>query len=79
MWKDSYEEYLDTFIGVLLLAGVYISCNEATDSLWDPSLSRNIFQRTMSLHTFQMISRVLGFNDREARARSNKLAPIRDV
>jgi len=32
MWKDIDEEYLDAYIGV---AGVYRSCSEATDSLWD--------------------------------------------
>lgn len=33
----------------------------------------------MSLHTFQVISRVLRFAKRETRVRSDKLAPIRDV
>lgn len=55
MWKDIDEEYLDAFIGVLLLAGVYRCCNEATDSLWDASTGRNIFWATMSLHTFDII------------------------
>lgn len=78
MWKDIGEEYLDAYIGVLLLAGVYRSCNEATD-LWEASTGRNIFRATMSLQTFQMISRVLRFDNRDTRARSDKLAPIRDV
>lgn len=64
MWKDIDEEYLDAYIGVLL-AGVYRSCNEATDSLWDASTGRNIFRATMSLHTFRMISRVLRFDNRD--------------
>ncbi|XP_051783376.1 piggyBac transposable element-derived protein 4-like, partial [Erpetoichthys calabaricus] len=79
MWKDIDEEYLDAFIGVPLLAGVYRSCNEATDSLWDASTGRNIFRAIMSLQTFQMISRVLRFDNRETRVRSDKLGPIRDV
>lgn len=29
MWKDTDEEYLDAFIGVL--AGVHRPCNEATE------------------------------------------------
>ena len=58
---------------------MYKSCYEATDSLWDTSTGRNIFRATMSLQTFQMISRVLRFDNREIRARSDKLAPIRDV
>ncbi|KAK2890490.1 hypothetical protein Q8A73_018790, partial [Channa argus] len=55
------------------------SCNEATDSLCDASTGRNIFWATMSLQTFQIISRVLRFDNTDARARSDKLSPIRDV
>ncbi|KAI4886808.1 hypothetical protein NFI96_022436 [Prochilodus magdalenae] len=79
MWNDIDDEYLDAYIGVLLLAGVYKSSNEATDSLWDASTGRNIFRATMSLQNFQMISRVLRFDNRDTRAKSDKLAPIRDV
>ncbi|KAL6489250.1 hypothetical protein MHYP_G00029910 [Metynnis hypsauchen] len=79
MWNDIHDECLDAYIGVLLLAGVYRSSNEATDSLWDASTSRNIFRATMSLQTFQMISRVLRFDNRDTRAKPDKLAPIRDV
>ncbi|KAM9323738.1 piggyBac transposable element-derived protein 4-like [Gastrophryne carolinensis] len=79
MWNDLHNDDLDAYIGVLLLAGVYKSCNEATDSLWDASTGRNIFRATMSLQKFQMISRVLRFDNRDTRTKSDKLAPIRDV
>ncbi|KAM4016931.1 LOW QUALITY PROTEIN: piggyBac transposable element-derived protein 4-like [Anomaloglossus baeobatrachus] len=79
MWNDLHDDDLDAYIGVLLLAGVYKSCNEATDSLWDASTGRNIFRATMSLQKFQMISRVLRFDNRDTRTKSDKLAPIRDV
>ncbi|KAM9307728.1 piggyBac transposable element-derived protein 4-like [Gastrophryne carolinensis] len=78
MWNDLHNDDLDAYIGVLLLAGVYKSCNEATDSLWDASTGRNIFRATMSLQKFQMISRVR-FDNRDTRTKSDKLAPIRDV
>ena len=78
-WKDIDETYLVAYSGVLLLAGVYRSSNEASESLWDASTGRNIFRATMSLRTFQMISRVLRFDNRDTRAKSDKLAPIRDV
>uniref|UniRef100_A0A3B3RN32 PiggyBac transposable element-derived protein domain-containing protein n=1 Tax=Paramormyrops kingsleyae TaxID=1676925 RepID=A0A3B3RN32_9TELE len=58
---------------------VYRSSNEATESLWDTSTGRNIFRATMSLQTFQMITRVLRFHNRDTKAKSDKLAPIRDV
>ncbi|XP_048874855.1 piggyBac transposable element-derived protein 4-like [Brienomyrus brachyistius] len=79
MWHDIDEEQLDAYIGVLLLLGVYRSSNEATESLWDASTGRNIFRATMSLKTFQMITRVLRFHNKVTKARSDKLAPIRDV
>ncbi|KAL7405220.1 hypothetical protein ABVT39_025473 [Epinephelus coioides] len=74
MWNDVDEEYLGAYISVLL-AGVYRSSNEATDILWDTSTGRNIFRATMSLQTF----RVLRFENRDMRAKSDKLASSRDV
>ncbi|XP_060720777.1 piggyBac transposable element-derived protein 4-like [Tachysurus vachellii] len=79
MWNDIDEECLNAYIGVLLLAGVYRSSNEATDSLWDASTGRNIFRATMSLQNFQMISRVLRFDNRDTRVKSDKPVPIKDV
>lgn len=79
LWKDIDEECLDAYIGLHLLAGVYRSCNEATDSLWNASTGRNIFRATMSLQRFQTISRVIRFDNRDTRVRSDKLSPIRDV
>ncbi|KAM4031867.1 LOW QUALITY PROTEIN: piggyBac transposable element-derived protein 4-like [Anomaloglossus baeobatrachus] len=72
MWNDLHDDDLDAYIGVLLLAGVYKYCNEA-------STARNIFRATLSLQKFQMISRVLRFDNRDTRIKSDKLAPIRDV
>lgn len=58
---------LDAYMGLLLLVGVYRSCNEATASLWDSESGRPIFRATMSLQSFHVLSRVLRFDNRETR------------
>lgn len=55
--------YLRLF-GLLLLAGVFRSNNESTESLWDSKKGRPIFAATMSLKTFKKISRVIRFDSR---------------
>ena len=67
---------------LLILAGVFISKDEATDSLWDENYGRPIFRSTMSLKCFKQISKILRFDrrsDREERHISDKLAAIREV
>ncbi|XP_051915601.1 piggyBac transposable element-derived protein 4-like [Hippocampus zosterae] len=81
-WEDIDGIKLDAYFGLLLLAGVYRSNNEATSSLWDAESGRNIFCATMSLQTFHVLSRVIRFDNREtrvARRALDKLAPIREV
>lgn len=43
---------LDVNMGLLLLAGVYRSCNDATASLWDGESGCSILHATMSLQTW---------------------------
>ncbi|KAJ8409884.1 hypothetical protein AAFF_G00209250 [Aldrovandia affinis] len=81
-WKMIDKTDLDAYLGLLLLAGVYRSNNEATASLWDAETGRSIFRATMSLQTFHVISRVIRFDNREtrvARRAADKLAPIREL
>ncbi|XP_049323545.1 piggyBac transposable element-derived protein 4-like [Astyanax mexicanus] len=81
-WTEMDKTQLDAHMGLLLLAGVYRSCNEATASLWDSESGRPIFRATMSLQAFHVLSRVLRFDNREtrvARRENDKLAPIREV
>lgn len=78
-WMEIDKTHLDAYMGLLLLAGVYRSCNEATASL---SSGWSIFRATMSVQTFHVLSRVFRFDNREtrvARRVNDKLAPIRDV
>ncbi|KAJ8403326.1 hypothetical protein AAFF_G00350980 [Aldrovandia affinis] len=81
-WKMIDKTDLDAYLGLLLLAGVYRSNNEATASLWDAETGRSIFRATMSLQTFHVMSRVIRFDNREtrvARRAADKLAPIREL
>lgn len=81
-WKEIDGVEFSAYIGLLLLAGVFKSCNECTESLWDAEKGRPIFRATMSLQRFFHISRVLRFDDREMRScrrQKDKFAAIRDL
>ena len=71
---------LRSYIGLLLLGGVYKSKHEALLSLWDDIKELTIFKATMSLQRFQNITRVIRFDDISnisERRQRDKLAPIR--
>ncbi|KAI2647909.1 PiggyBac transposable element-derived protein 4 [Labeo rohita] len=81
-WNDIMLEEMQAFVGLLILAGVCKSNNEATRSLWDSEMGRAIFRATMPLKTFHKLSRVVRFDDkttRHVRRESDKLAPIRNI
>ncbi|CAM4571666.1 unnamed protein product [Leuciscus chuanchicus] len=66
-WKEVDWVDLQAYIGLLLLAGVYRSHNEATRSLWNADTGRGIFRATMSLGTFEVMTRVIRFDNRDTR------------
>ncbi|CAM4569943.1 unnamed protein product [Leuciscus chuanchicus] len=81
-WRDVDWTDMEAYIGLLLLAGVYRSNNEALSSLWEAETGRAIFRAVMSLRRFRRLSKVIRFDDRTTRSaqrESDKLAPIRDV
>lgn len=81
-WNDVDWTEIEAFFGLMLLAGVYRSRNEALASLWDAESGRSIFQPVMSLKKFKILSRILRFDNkdtRECRHETDKLAAIRDV
>lgn len=81
-WTDIDSTELFAFIGLLLLAGVFRSNNESTESLWESKNGRPIFAATMSLKTFKKFSRVIRFDNRETRSERrllDKFAPIREL
>lgn len=81
-WREVDATELQAYIGLLLLAGVYRSRNEATVSLWDDRKGRAIFRATMSHRRFSLINSNLRFDDRltrPARHRDDKLAAFRTI
>ncbi|XP_042609958.1 piggyBac transposable element-derived protein 4-like, partial [Cyprinus carpio] len=81
-WRDVDWTDIEAFIGLLILAGVYRSNNEALSSLWEAETGRAIFCAVMTLKRFKTLSRVIRFDDRAtrpARRETDKLAPIRDL
>ncbi|XP_053271933.1 piggyBac transposable element-derived protein 4-like [Pleuronectes platessa] len=81
-WKALDQVDLQAYMGLLILAGVHRSNNEATKSLWDAESGRPIFRSTMSLQQFHVLSRIIRFDDRATRPfrwRDDKLAAIRNV
>ncbi|XP_032364545.1 piggyBac transposable element-derived protein 4 [Etheostoma spectabile] len=81
-WKAMDATDLRAYLGLLILAGVYRSRNEALESLWHEESGRAIFRATMPVKRFHLYSRMLRFDDRESRAErlaTDKLAAVRDV
>ena len=81
-WKEMDQTDLHAYFGVLILAGVFRSKGESTESLWDAETGRELFRATMSLGNFHKISRIIRIDnrdDRPARKQRDKLAAIRTV
>ncbi|XP_035765650.1 piggyBac transposable element-derived protein 4-like [Neolamprologus brichardi] len=81
-WKDTDEEELRAYMGLLVLAGMYRSQHESTTSLWDGETGRVLFPATMSKKRFAQINLAIRFDDRLSRPgryRGDKLTPIKDI
>lgn len=81
-WKDVDWTELEAFFGLILLAGVYRSHNEALTSLWDAETGRSIFRAIMSLEKFRVLTRIIRFKNKDTRPgrrETDKLAAIRDI
>ena len=73
---------LQAYIGLLRLAGVCKSHNEAMENLWNERNCQHIFRLTMSMKRFKIISRIIRFDNlskRTHRRQTDKLAPIREL
>uniref|UniRef100_A0AAX7T8F5 PiggyBac transposable element-derived protein domain-containing protein n=1 Tax=Astatotilapia calliptera TaxID=8154 RepID=A0AAX7T8F5_ASTCA len=80
-WRDVDSDELRAYVGLIILAGVYRSRNEATISLWSEKSGRVIFRATMSEKRFRHITRAVRFDDRLARPThsDDKLGPFRKI
>ena len=71
-----------SYLGVLILIGVYRSTNEPISELWNRERGRPIISVSMARDRLQQISRVLRFDDASSRRQRNtadKLTPIKTV
>jgi len=81
-WIDTTVQEIQTYIGLLLLAGVYRSRFEPIQNLWSTALGRPIFGQAMRRDRFLALTRFLRFDskdDRVERRQRDKLAPIRTI
>ncbi|CAF1177060.1 unnamed protein product [Rotaria sordida] len=78
-WKQLDYIELEAFLGLLIQAGAEFSHHQSLVELWDISRSRPIYHATMSLERFKNLLRFLRFDDRQRRAKSDRLASIRYV
>lgn len=71
--------HLHVYFGIIILAGVYRSRGETTESLWDAETGRAIFGAIMSVEFPHIFRGVIRFDDQESRPvrrQRDKLAAI---
>ena len=78
-WNPTTVGELKTYLGLLILAGVYRGRQEPVVHLWNLSSGRPIFNKVMSRNRFQQLTRTLRFDTREKRRQRDKLAPLHDI
>ncbi|CAJ1048554.1 piggyBac transposable element-derived protein 4-like [Xyrichtys novacula] len=87
-WHPTDTVEIKALVGVQLLAGVFRSRGESSQSLWSGPNNRAIFSAVMSLKRFQQLLGALRFDDREDRVSRlrgalagdpDKFAPIREI
>ena len=81
-WKHTNEDELKTYLGLLIIAGVYRGRLEPVVHLWNQNSGRPIFNKAMSRNRFQQLTRTLRFDTkatRDERRQRDKLAPIREI
>ena len=57
--RDGRTTHLNTYFEVLILAGVFRSNGDSTESLWDAEIGRQLFPATVSRENFRIISRII--------------------
>ena len=81
-WKDTDEEEIYAYIGLLINAGIYKQGILDYNEFWDPLFGSPIFRATMSKNRFVNLQKHIRFDDistRSARREKDKFAPMREV
>ena len=70
------------FLGLIILSGVKKDSHLTTEEMWSPVIGAPLYRSTISERRFTFLLRALRFDDsttREARAKKDRLAPIRQL
>lgn len=70
--KDIYQ-----WIGIVLFFGLVHAKNMSLEELWNDRYGHECVQKSMSLHRFNQIKKIIRFDNKEFRSKFDKLAPIR--
>lgn len=80
-WKPITLSELDTFLGLLIIAGVYHNKRTSIRMMWGDG-SHPIFRASMNVERFVWLNRCIRFDNsltRETRKKTDKAAAIRDI
>ncbi|CAF1533567.1 unnamed protein product [Didymodactylos carnosus] len=78
-WKPIDRVELESFIGLVIRAGLHRNNYESFNDLWDISQSSPLYRGTMSLQRFRQFLQFLRFDDRQNRDKTDRLSPIRYI
>ncbi|CAF1008288.1 unnamed protein product [Didymodactylos carnosus] len=78
-WKPIDRVELESFIGLVIRAGLHRNNHESLNDLWDISQSSPLYRGTMSLQRFRQFLQFLRFDDRQNRDKTDRLSSIRYI
>ncbi|CAF3757597.1 unnamed protein product [Rotaria sp. Silwood1] len=78
-WKLIDRIELESFIGLVVRAGLHRNNHESLSDLWDISQSSPLYRATMSLQRFRQFLQFLRFDDRQNYDKTDRLSPIRYI
>nr|XP_061799518.1 piggyBac transposable element-derived protein 4-like [Nerophis lumbriciformis] len=81
-WMAMTTQEMRTYLGLLILSGVYKSRHETTSSMWNKKTGRTFFAEAMGHTRFVRINRLLRFEDklrRPQRHHETKMSPILEL
>jgi hypothetical protein len=77
--REMDQTNLRAYFWVLIIAGVFRSTGESTESLWDAQTVRTFFHATMSLEYYPIISRIIRFDNRDTRPAQRQRDNLADI
>ena len=78
-WKPIDHVDLESFIGLIIRAGLHRNNHESLDDLWDISQSCPLYRATMSRQRFRHFLQFIRFDNRQNRDKTDRLSSIRYI